>query len=198
MKAHIRLGKILGIEIGLHYSWLIIAVLITLSLSSYFGTNHPEWGTGVVWVMAISSALLFFAAIVVHELSHAVVALRNGLPVSSITLFALGGVAQIEKEAETASSEFWLGIVGPITSTVIGVVCLAIAAALGWPVGEMPVTPRMAVIVWLGTVNIALAVCNMSPGFPMGGGRVLRAAAWKITGDKVRAARIASIVGQTF
>jgi Zn-dependent protease/CBS domain-containing protein len=198
MKAHIRLGKILGIEIGLHYSWLIIAVLITLSLSSYFSTNHPEWGTAVVWVMAISSALLFFAAIVIHELSHAVVALRNGLPVSSITLFALGGVAQIEKEAETASSEFWLGIVGPITSAVIGALCLAIAVALGWPFGEMPETPLMAVIVWLGTVNIALAVFNMIPGFPMDGGRVLRAAAWKITGDKARATRIASIIGQTF
>ena len=198
MKAHIKLGKIFGIEIGLHYSWLIIAVLITLSLSSYFSTSHPEWGTGVIWVMAVSSALLFFGAIVVHELSHAIVALRNNLPVSSITLFALGGVAQIEKEAETASSEFWLGIVGPITSAVIGAVCLGMAVAFGWPAGEMPTTPLMAVIVWLGTVNIALAIFNMIPGFPMDGGRVLRAAAWKFTGDKIRATRIASIIGQVF
>ena len=198
MKAHIKLGKIFGIEIGLHYSWLIIAVLITLSLSSYFSTSHPEWGTGVIWVMAVSSALLFFGAIVVHELSHAIVALRNNLPVSSITLFALGGVAQIEKEAETASSEFWLGIVGPITSAVIGAVCLGLAVAFGWPAGEMPTTPLMAVIVWLGTVNIALAIFNMIPGFPMDGGRVLRAAAWKFTGDKVRATRIASVIGQVF
>ena len=198
MKAHIKLGKIFGIEIGLHYSWLIIAVLITLSLSSYFSTSHPEWGTGVIWVMAVSSALLFFGAIVVHELSHAIVALRNNLPVSSITLFALGGVAQIEKEAETANSEFWLGIVGPITSAVIGAVCLGMAVAFGWPAGEMPTTPLMAVIVWLGTVNIALAIFNMIPGFPMDGGRVLRAAAWKFTGDKVRATRIASVIGQVF
>ena len=198
MKAHIKLGKIFGIEIGLHYSWLIIAVLITLSLSSYFSTSHPEWGTGVIWVMAVSSALLFFGAIVVHELSHAIVALRNNLPVSSITLFALGGVAQIEKEAETANSEFWLGIVGPITSAVIGAVCLGMAVAFGWPAGEMPTTPLMAVIVWLGTVNIALAIFNMIPGFPMDGGRVLRAAAWKFTGDKIRATRIASVIGQVF
>jgi Zn-dependent protease/predicted transcriptional regulator len=196
MTANIKLGKILGIQIGLHYSWLIIALLITLSLRTYFSTSHPEWGDGIIWTMAVVSAVMFFAAIIVHELSHALVALKNDLPVSSITLFALGGVAQIEKEAETPWSEFWLGIVGPITSAVIGAVCLGVAMALGWPFGETPATPLMAILVWLGTINIALAVFNMIPGFPMDGGRVLRAAVWRGTGDRFKATRIAAVVGQ--
>ncbi len=116
MNAQIKLGRIFGIEIGLHYSWLIIAVLISLSLSQYFGNAHPDWSGGVIWTMAIVTALLFFVAIVLHELSHAAVARMNGIPVRSITLFALGGVAQMEKEADDAKTEFWIGICGPLAS----------------------------------------------------------------------------------
>lgn len=197
MRSNIRLGKIFGIELGLHYSWLIIAVLIALSLASYFGSTHPEWGSGVIWSMAVIAALLFFISIVVHELSHALVARRNGLPVKSITLFALGGVAQIEKEAENAKTEFWLGIIGPITSAVIGGVCLLSASLLGWKFPDTPATPSMAVLVWLGSVNVGLAIFNMVPGFPMDGGRVMRAVIWWIKGDAASSTRIASMVGQT-
>src|SRR6266851_5795288 len=132
MQAQIKLGRIFGIEIGLHYSWLIIALLITLSLAGHFQMMNPEWGTATVWVTALVTGLLFFAAIVVHELSHAAVAKARGLPVRSITLFALGGVAQIEKEASDAKTEFWMGIAGPTTSALIGVICLGIAAGFGW------------------------------------------------------------------
>lgn len=196
MKAHIKLGRIFGIEIGLHYSWLIIAVLISLSLSAYFSNAHPAWGTGVIWAMAIFTAVLFFVAIVLHELSHALVARAYDLPVRSITLFALGGVAQIEKESPSAKVEFWMAIVGPITSAVIGFICLGLAWSAGWTRGIEPETPLLAMLVWLGYINIALAIFNMIPGFPMDGGRVLRAVIWWITGNQVKATRGASVTGQ--
>lgn len=200
MEASIKLGRIFGVEIGLHYSWLIIALLVAFSLGSHFQTVNPEWGTGVVWLSAILTALLFFAAIVVHELSHAMVAKMRGLPVRSITLFALGGVAQIEREAADAKTEFWMGIIGPITSAVIGFICLGFAAAFGWsPASEglmTASTPPLAMLVWLGYINIALAVFNMIPGFPLDGGRVLRAIIWRVTGDGERSTRIAARVGQ--
>src|SRR5712691_1794825 len=150
MRAQIKLGRIFGVEIGLHYSWLIIALLITLSLAGHFREHNPDWGDSVSWGLAIITALLFFAAIVAHELSHAVVAKSRGLPVRSITLFALGGVAEIEKEAADAKTEFWMGIVGPITSLVIGVICLGIALALGWTPPEFPSRPLPAMLMWLG------------------------------------------------
>ena len=196
MDASIRLGRIYGIEIGLHYSWLIIAVLIVLSLSSYFGQAHPNWSSVTIWLMAVFSALFFFLAIVIHELSHAAVARSKNLPVRSITLFALGGVAQIEKESPDAKTEFWIGIVGPITSALIGAVCLGIAYVLGWTAMSEADTPVMAMLVWLGYINLALAVFNMIPGFPMDGGRVLRGIIWAVTGDGPRSTRIASVSGQ--
>ncbi|HKS30049.1 MAG TPA: site-2 protease family protein [Pyrinomonadaceae bacterium] len=196
MHAHIKLGRIFGIPIGLHYSWLIIALLVTLSLNSYFEATNPEWGVGVIWATAVVTGLLFFVAILLHELSHAAVAKARGLPVRSITLFALGGVAEIEKEAADAKTEFWMGIVGPITSAVIGVVSLGLAAALGWAPSETPQTPLVAMLMWLGVINIVLAIFNMLPGFPMDGGRVLRAIVWWMTGNVVRATRVAARVGQ--
>jgi len=196
MKAQIKLGRIFGVEIGLHYSWFIIALLITFSLAGHFQQNNPGWSDGLRWGVAIVTALLFFAAIVIHELSHAMVAKLRGLPVRSITLFALGGVAQIEKEAADAKTEFWMGIIGPITSFVIGVVCLAITVALGWRPPEFPQTPLPAMLMWLGYINIGLAIFNMIPGFPLDGGRVLRGAIWWITGNAKRATTIAARVGQ--
>jgi Zn-dependent protease/predicted transcriptional regulator len=196
MRAQIKLGRIFGVEIGLHYSWFIIALLITFSLAGHFQENNPGWSDGLRWGVAIVTAVLFFAAIVLHELSHAVVAKMRGLPVRSITLFALGGVAQIEKEAADAKTEFWMGIIGPITSFVIGMVCLAITVALGWRPPEFPQRPLPAMLMWLGYINIGLAIFNMIPGFPLDGGRVLRGAIWWITGNVKRATTIAARVGQ--
>lgn len=167
-----------------------------LSLSGYFAEAHPDWSSGTIWAMAILSALFFFVAIVLHELSHAWVARLNDLPVHSITLFALGGVAKIEKKAPDGKTEFWMGIIGPITSAVIGFLCLSIAYLLGWmPMSESD-TPAMAMLVWLGYINIALASFNMVPGFPMDGGRVLRGIIWIVTGNAAKATRIASMTGQ--
>src|SRR5262252_635151 len=196
MQAQIRLGRIFGIEIGLHYSWLIIAVLIATSLSGHFSEAHPGWEATTVWATAIITALLFFAAIIVHELSHAVVARLRGLPVRSITLFALGGVAQIGKEAADAKTEFWMGIAGPIMSALIGAVCFGITWMLGWTFIVEPATPMIAMLVWLGYINVGLAIFNMVPGFPMDGGRVLHAVIWWITGNAARATRTAAATGQ--
>ena len=132
MQSLIKLGSIFGIEIGLHYSWFIIALLIVLSLTAQFYATNPEWGAGLTWAAAVVTAMLFFTAIILHELSHAAVAKARGLPVRSITLFALGGLALIEKEAEDAKTEFWMGIVGPVTSLLIGFFCLGLALAAGW------------------------------------------------------------------
>src|SRR5262245_31066147 len=132
MKAQIILFRIFGIEVGLHYSWLLIALLVVLSLGGQFTATNPQWGPTVIWGVAILTAILFFATIVIHELSHATIAKLRGLPVKSITLFALGGVAQIEREASDAKTEFWMGIAGPITSALIGGVCLSLAFFLGW------------------------------------------------------------------
>lgn len=196
MEAQIKLGRIFGIEIGLHYSWLIIAVLIAFSLAGHFGEAHPNWGRGVIWGMAIATALLFFAAIVAHELSHALVAKQRGLPVRSITLFALGGVAQLEKDPEDATTEFLVSVIGPIASAALGFVCLMLAWASGWTMMTEPSTPLIAMLVWLGYINFWLAIFNLLPGFPMDGGRVLRAIIWWRTGSAHRATRAASLTGQ--
>jgi Zn-dependent protease len=196
MKAQIKLGRIFGVELGLHYSWFIIAFLITFSLAGHFQEKNPSWSDALRWGIAIITAVLFFASIVVHELSHAMVAKLRGLPVRSITLFALGGVAQIEKEAADAKTEFWMGIIGPITSFVIGVVCLAITIAVGWTPPDFPQRPLPAMLMWLGLINIGLAIFNMIPGFPLDGGRVLRGIVWWITGNAKRATTIAARVGQ--
>ncbi|MBK7600110.1 MAG: M50 family metallopeptidase [Acidobacteria bacterium] len=130
-----------------------------------FQGSSSELVSGRNLGMAIITALLFFVAIVAHELSHAVVAVWRGLPVSSITLFALGGVAQLEKEPEDPTTEFLVSIVGPIASAVIGFICLLLAWVLGWTRMAEPTTPLMAMLVWLGYINIGLAISICCPDF---------------------------------
>ena len=196
MKAHVRLGRVWGIEVGLHISWFIIAFLITLSLANQFYAFNPDWDDTTIWATAVATGLLFFVTIILHEFAHAVVAKARKLPVRSITLFALGGVAQIEKEADEPSTEFWMGIAGPIMSALIGFICLVFAYALGWSPLEIPASPLLAMLMWLGYINISLAIFNLIPGFPLDGGRILRAIIWWVTGDGIRATRLATRVGQ--
>ena len=196
MTSTFKLGRIFGIEIGLHYSWFLIALLITFSLASQFGETNPQWGPGMIWATAILTALFFFAALVAHEMSHALTARRFGIGTRAITLFALGGVAQIESEPKEARTEFWVGIIGPITSAIIGVVCLAIAFVSGWTGSQLPNRPVVAMLVWLGYINLMLAIFNLIPGYPLDGGRILRSLIWWKTKDVVRATRLASRVGQ--
>jgi Zn-dependent protease/CBS domain-containing protein len=194
--SHIKLGRIAGIEIGLHFSWFIVAVLIALSLAAHFRSVNPGWTPAVIWAASGITAVLFFVALLLHELAHSMVAKSRGLRVRAITLFALGGVSQIEQDAADAKSEFWIAIVGPATSAAIGFILLGLARAAGWQSGTEAHSPTMAILLWLGYINIALAVFNMIPGYPLDGGRVLRAILWWISHSQERATRWASRVGQ--
>lgn len=196
MFPHVKLARIAGIDIGFHYSWLIIAALITISFVSEFHAVNPEWSSSTVWIAAIVTGLVFFASIVIHELGHAAVAKARGLPVRSITLFALGGVASIEKDAGDPATEFWMGIAGPLTSAALGFVFAALAGVAPWDGVTAAADPWTTALVWLSTMNFVLAVFNLVPGFPLDGGRVLRAAMWWLSGDPDQATRFASRVGQ--
>jgi Zn-dependent protease len=196
MHAQIRLGRIAGISIGLHYSWFIIAFLITLSLIDRFSKVMPPWSSTTVWSAAMITGLLFFVTLLLHELAHSLLAKSRGLRVRAITLFALGGVSQIESEAPDAKSEFWIAVVGPLASLVIGFICLLLARSVGWMPNSEPLTPVAAVLVWLGYINLVLAAFNLIPGYPLDGGRVLRALIWWNTHSIDRSTRIAAKVGQ--
>lgn len=196
MKSQIKLATVFGVELGLHYSWFIIALLITFSLAAQFHATNPSWGETVIWTAAVVTGVLFFAGLFAHELSHALVAKARGIPIHKITLFLLGGMAQIEGEPSKPSTEFWMGIIGPITSGVLGLALLAVAWAFGWLPGSTPAAPGLAVLVWLGYINLMLGAFNMIPGFPLDGGRVLRAIVWWITNDARRSTLIAARVGQ--
>jgi Zn-dependent protease/predicted transcriptional regulator len=196
MKTNIKLGRVFGIEIGLHYTWFLIVLLIVMSVVGEFSDAHKNWSQGLIWSLSILTALLFFVSLLLHELAHALVAKSRGLPVRSITLFALGGVSQIEKDPADARTEFWMAIVGPITSLVIGGVSLAIAHWSGWIAGTSGATPLVAMLVWLGYINLGLGIFNMIPGYPLDGGRVLRAIIWWQTGSADRSTRIAARIGE--
>ncbi len=196
MRAQIRLGRIAGISIGLHYSWFIIAFLIGLSLIGQFHASMPQWSNAVTWSVATITAGLFFVTLLLHELAHSLVAKASGLRVQSITLFALGGVSQIESESPDAKTEFWIAIVGPLSSFVIGLICLAVARWAGWSGLTHAQSPVAAVLLWLGYINLVLAAFNMIPGYPLDGGRVLRAVIWFFNHNAVRATQAAARVGQ--
>jgi Zn-dependent protease/predicted transcriptional regulator len=192
MRPSITFGKIFGIEVGLHYSWLLIALLIVMSLAGQFSAKHSDWSQTVVWSISILTALCFFAALVAHELSHALVARARGISTRSITLFALGGVASIEEEPHDPKTEFWVGIIGPITSAVIGGLCLLLSKVFA-PTSQTPLSEMLR---WLGYINLTLAAFNLIPGFPLDGGRILRALIWWFTKDAAKSTRTAARVGQ--
>jgi Zn-dependent protease/CBS domain-containing protein len=196
MRSNIKLGSVFGIEIGLHYSWFIIAALIVFSLGERFHHLNPDWSSRQNWIAALITAVLFFVSLLVHELAHSLVAQARFLKVKAITLFALGGVSQIQDDATDAKTEFWVAIAGPIASLIIGFGCLAIAPALGWRRSPGSPTAVSAVLFWLGYINVSLSVFNLIPGFPLDGGRVLRAMVWAITKNADRSTRIAARVGQ--
>jgi Zn-dependent protease len=196
MRSNIKLGKVSGIEIGLNYSWFIIAALIVFSLVDRFRETHASWTRGEIWTVALVTAALFFISLLLHELAHSWVAQKRGLRVKAITLFALGGVSQIQDESTDAKTEFWVAIAGPIASVMIGLVCLNIAKELGWHRLAEPQSALTGILVWLGYINITLAAFNMIPAFPLDGGRVLRSIIWALTKDAGRGTRIAAGVGQ--
>jgi Zn-dependent protease/CBS domain-containing protein len=192
MAGSLRLGKILGIEIRIHYSWFLIFAVV----SFFIYKDFQDWGYGfgASLLMGLAASLVLFACIVAHELAHSLVAMRNGIPVRSITLFILGGVANISREAERPKTEILMAVAGPACSLVLGLVFgVAWLAAGGY---RQEATPFHDLLVWLAWLNLVLGMFNLLPGFPMDGGRVLRAIIWQITKNYRKATRIASIAGQ--
>ena len=188
----IRIGRVLGIPIYLDFSWFLIFALITYSLAMQLALEHKDWTANQRWTVGVITSLLFFASVVIHELGHSVVALHYKLPVLSITLFVFGGLARISREPERPKQEFNIAVAGPLTSFLLsGIFYLA-----GWFARGVPMVAVTAN--WLGQINLILAAFNLVPGFPLDGGRVLRAIAWGITKDFTRATRVASRGGEIF
>jgi Zn-dependent protease/predicted transcriptional regulator len=196
MPGSFLLGRVGGIPVGLHYSWFLIAALITFSLSAQFRVSQPDWAPALIWGTALVTSLLFFVSLLAHELAHLFVARARGLSVRSITLFALGGLAQTDEESDRASTEFLIAIAGPIMSVALGFACLAAAMAFGWSPQADGSGALAAMLGWLGSINILLALFNMLPGYPLDGGRVLRAGLWAWYDDVHRATRAAARTGQ--
>lgn len=198
MPGSFRIARILGIDVRVHLSWILIFLLVTLSLADQvFPFTYPQWSQQKTIIIAAITALLFFASVVLHELAHALVARRFRIPVSSITLFLLGGVASLTREPPSARSEFFMAIAGPATSLVIGGLSMAVAQLVTDSLSVAPaLQPVEAVAGYLGYVNIAVAVFNLIPGFPLDGGRVLRSILWGARNDRGGATRFAARAGQ--
>ncbi|PCC71903.1 Zn-dependent protease (includes SpoIVFB) [Nannocystis exedens] len=198
----LNLGKIFGVRIAADWSLFVALWLVAVSLAlGSFPVWHPEWGGGMRWGIACIAAVLLFASVLVHELSHALVARRYGLEVRSIHLFVFGGVANIEREPETPRAELMMAIVGPLTSIGLGLLFLALGGWLARLGGDperlmRDLGPAATLLFWLGPLNFFLGLFNLLPGFPLDGGRVLRALLWQATGDLQAATRWASLSGQ--
>lgn len=191
MGKSIRLFRISGIPIGLHPSWFIIFLFLTWSLANgYFANRAADLPFVGIWALGIATSVLFFGSVLAHELGHAFVALRNKIPVKSISLFFLGGVAEIDREPSAPGEEFRIAIAGPMVSLALALVFNSLAQV------SSDIAFMSAAFSYLGRVNLLLGVFNLIPGFPMDGGRILRAAIWKVTGDHYQATRAASFMGQ--
>lgn len=181
------IARIRGIAIRVHWSWLAIAALISWSLATGFFAQEFDWSPERRWAGAVGCALGFFLSVLLHELSHALVAQHYGMRVPSITLFIFGGVSNIDGEMKTPGQEFRVAIAGPLLSLVLGVVVIAAGSLTDNDAGK--------VALYLGVANITLGVFNLLPGFPLDGGRVFRSIAWARTGDLTKATRLAAALG---
>jgi len=193
MKGSLRIGRLFGISLQLHYSWFIIFALITYGLAS--SLYDEDTGLWVSVTTGILTSILLFASVVAHELAHSLVAIKNGIPVKSITLFFLGGMAQITREAARPKTELLVALAGPACSLLLAGI-FGLVWVLVWGNSDAGTTGLGYTVFWLAWINLLLALFNLIPGFPLDGGRVLRAVIWHRTGDYKRASRIASLVGR--
>jgi len=206
--ASARIARVLGIDVRVHVSVLVIFALIVSSLAAnLFPQWHPEWSTSLNWTAALSAGVLFFVSLLIHELSHSVVARRCGIEISAITLFLFGGVAEMKGEPQSPRDEFLIAGAGPLASLVLALL-FAVLASLTVADPQLLLNEEelelarlgvaTTICVWLSTINLMLAVFNLLPGFPMDGGRLFRAALWWRTGDLLRATEMAARVGSGF
>ena len=190
---HIPLGRIMGIPIGLDYSWFVIFALLTWMLaSSYYPAEFKDWSPPLYWFMGAVTAIMLFVSVLLHELGHSAVALRYKIPVRSITLFLFGGVAQIGAEPPSAVAEFLIAIAGPLVSLLLAVLFYAVQPLVAG------MEPLVGLAKYLAYINLALVLFNLIPGYPLDGGRVFRAIVWAITKNMRRATLIAAKIGRFF
>jgi len=197
----IQLARVFGIRIGVDVSWFFVLFLIIWSLSGYYEDVSP--GSNA-FALATVSALLFFLSILLHELGHAVVAIRNGIPILGIDLWMFGGVAKMERDTDSAGVEFRVAVAGPLVTLAIAALCFGLGTLVSSPdaviegstfdtgVGD----EATAVLGYLMSINVLVLAFNLIPGFPLDGGRIARAIAWRITGDRNRATRFAAVLGR--
>lgn len=189
-----RMGRIFGIPVEVNATWLVVFVLVAMSLSfNYYPSAFPGRPLSVDVASGIITALLFFVSIIFHETSHALVARAGGIQIEKVTLFMFGGVAQMRDEPATPGREFVMAIAGPLASVLLSAL-FAVIAVIMYFTGVSNVF--WGPFEYLAVINVSVALFNMLPGFPLDGGRVLRAALWKVTGDLLRATRWASAMGQ--
>jgi Zn-dependent protease len=190
---NIPLGRILGIPIGLDYSWFLIFGLLTWMLAgSYYPAEFATWPPLLYWFMGAVTAIMLFVSVLLHELGHSVAALRFRAPVRSITLFIFGGVAQIGAEPPSAKADFLIAVAGPIVSLALAALFYVAQSAVAG------VEPLYGLAKYLAYMNFALALFNLIPGFPLDGGRVFRALIWAVTKNMRRATLIAANTGRFF
>jgi Zn-dependent protease/predicted transcriptional regulator len=188
----LRIGRVFGIEITIDPSWLVIAFLFTWSFYVQFGLRFEDLAQAPILITAIGTALLFFGSVLLHELSHSVMAMRLGVPVEGITLFLFGGVSKMKMEANRPRDEFLIAVVGPLTSIALaGVFWLVVTLTSGL------LSPLVLFALgYLGWLNLLLGIFNLLPGFPLDGGRVLRSILWRSSGSLVTATRGAARGGR--
>ncbi len=205
MHSGFRIGRLFGIDIRVDWSWLVIFFLITWNLAAAMDAIHAQWDVALRWGVAVAGSLLFFMSVLAHELAHSLVAKAQGITVGSIRLHLFGGVSNIQQEPDSPGREFLMAVLGPVTSLVIGAALLLITGfattLFGSPatsaqemLGQL--NPTFTILAWLGSINILLGVFNLIPGFPLDGGRILRAVLWALSDNLRLATQWASWVGQ--
>jgi len=204
----ITLFRVRGIRISVDWSWFLVLFLIIFWLSGFYrdvlGAEDDAVGP---YALAVASAILFFASILLHELGHAFEARRHGIGTEGITLWLFGGVARLERDSDSPGVEFKVAIAGPVVTALIVVVCVAAGLLLAGPDeyrdaaltrNDTDTSGIAALIAWLSTINILVLVFNLVPAFPLDGGRIARAIAWRVTGDRTKATRFAATLGRGF
>jgi Zn-dependent protease/CBS domain-containing protein len=189
MNGNLRVGNLFGIPFYINLSWFLVLGLVTWDYGSELGLAFPQLGA-LAWGVGLAAALLLFASVLAHELGHSFVALRQGIPVNSITLFIFGGLASLGEESKTPGDAFWVAIAGPLVSILL----FAFLSLIGLYSGITG--PSAAVVSLLASINLALALFNLLPGLPLDGGNALKAIVWKITGKPYKGIAFASKVGQ--
>jgi Zn-dependent protease len=203
----ITLFHVRGIRIGVDWSWFIVLFLVIVWLSDFYGDVLDDPNSGYGYLLAVLSAVGFFGSILLHELGHALVALRRGVGISSIQLWIFGGLARMDRDTDSPGTEFRIAVAGPLVTLAIAVVLAALGLIAAGPddfreamlvEGNAPVSGVLAMVAWLSSINFLVLIFNLLPAFPMDGGRIVRAIAWWRTGDRNSATRFAATLGQGF